>query len=475
MLTTALERGSIVSDVCYWSATRMADSIRKKETSSEEIVRACIQRIEEVNPIVNAVVQSDFDNAISRAKQADEAIKNNDIWGPIHGVPVTIKDSIEVSGIISAGGTMGRKDFIPEQDATLVNRLKEAGAIVLGTTNVPELCLAFEADNLVYGKTNNPYNTSLSSGGSSGGEAAIIASGGSPLGLGSDAGGSVRVPAHFCGIAGIKPTSGRLPRTGHFIPPGGAIDSLWQIGPMARSVDDLITVFPFLLGVDYQDVAIVPMPYHDPNEVKLETLRVGYYTDNQFVTPTKETVDTVTKCVNDLSAQGVTVEEVQLPNVDWVPDFWIDLLAADGGALVKHVFELCGTTEYHPLMQRLFEFCQRRAKTTAEFIAMFIRWDQFRAEMLNIIKDYDVLISPACAYTAAEHGTTYNNDVFCGFSYTIVYNLTGWPGTVVRCGTSNEGMPIGVQAVSKPWREDISLAVARYLEKQFSGWVKPEL
>ena len=210
----------------YESAAAMAAAIRKKEISAHELVRACLERIEEVNPRLNAVVQVCAEQALEEARHADQALARGDVIGPLHGVPFTLKDAIETKGVICTGGTEGRAHYVPHQDAVVVKRLREAGAILLGKTNCPELGWAWEADNLIYGRTNNPYDLNLSPGGSSGGESAIIAAGGSPFGLGSDAGGSVRFPAHCTGIASIKPTSGRVPRTGHFPGPGGLLDAL---------------------------------------------------------------------------------------------------------------------------------------------------------------------------------------------------------------------------------------------------------
>src|SRR5262245_57980307 len=229
----------------YASATALAQAIRSKKVSSEEVVNAYLQRIEAVNPQLNAVVQLTADTALKQAREADAALARGDSKGPLHGVPMTIKDSFDTAGVISTGGTKGRALFLPSQDAAAVARLRQAGAILMGKTNTPELTLSFETDNLIYGRTNNPYDLSRTPGGSSGGAAAIIAAGGSPLDLGSDLGGSIRLPSHFCGIAGIKPTSGRVPRTGH-IPSFdiGPLEAWMQVGPMARFVEDLILTLP---------------------------------------------------------------------------------------------------------------------------------------------------------------------------------------------------------------------------------------
>src|SRR5262245_36081292 len=220
-------KSSLNPKLYYSSASALAEAIRSKEVSSLEVVKAFLARIAEVNPKLNAVFQIQTEKAMAQAREADAALARGEVKGPLHGVPMTIKDSFDTAGVISTAGTKGRSQYVPTEDATVVARLKAAGAILLGKTNTPELTLAWETDNLVYGRTNNPYDLSRTPGGSSGGAAALIAAGGTPFDIGTDTGGSIRLPSHFCGIAGIRPTSGRVPRTGHIISYlAGSIDSL---------------------------------------------------------------------------------------------------------------------------------------------------------------------------------------------------------------------------------------------------------
>ena len=236
--------------------------------------RALLSRIEQVNGELNAVVQLSAQGAQTEAEAADAQLARGAVRGPLHGVPITIKDSLDTAGIVSTGGTTGRREFVPDHDATVVRRLREADAIILGKTNTPELTLSFETDNQVYGRTDNPFDVARTSGGSSGGAAAIIAAGGSPLDIGSDTGGSIRVPAHCCGITGLRPTSGRVPRTGHIVPYGlGSLDSLTTLGPMARRVEDLALTLPVISGVDWRDPTVVPLPLGDPKEVDCRIAR----------------------------------------------------------------------------------------------------------------------------------------------------------------------------------------------------------
>jgi amidase len=458
-------------ELIFASATEQAKAIRERQISSEELVRACIKRIEEVNPQLNAVVQLPAETALGQAREADKALAKGEIRGPLHGVPFTLKDAIETEGVVSTGGTQGRASYVPKEDATVVKRLRAAGGVLLGKTNCPEFGWAWESDNLIYGRTNNPYDLSLSPGGSSGGESAIIAAGGSPIGLGSDAGGSVRFPAHCTGIAAIKPTSGRVPRTGHFPGPGGTLDALWQIGPLARSVADLNAVLPIIAGVDWRDPAIVPMPLGDATKVDLKALRVAFYTDNGIETPDRESIETVKKAASALEASVTAVEEARPRDLEQTYEIYLSLFTADGGAGLEELLEMAGTKKVHPLMQRVLDLQRSGAKSTAAFVSLIGQWDAFRRSLLSFMEQFDVMVCPVCSFPGMVHGSTY--DRLSAFSYTMTCNLTGWPAAVVRAGTSRAGLPIGVQIVARPWREDVALAVAAEIERALGGYQRP--
>ena len=455
------------------SASRQARAVRSKEVSSSELVEAHLDRIEKVNPRLNAVVQMAADRALEAARAADAALKRGQIQGPLHGVPVTFKDAIETGGIVSTGGTLGRRSYVPGEDAEVVRRLRAAGAIVLGKTNCPELGWAWESDNLVYGRTNNPFNLSLSPGGSSGGEAAIIAAGGSPLGLGSDAGGSVRFPAYCCGITAIKPTSGRVPRTGHFPGPGGTLDALWQIGPLARFVEDLSLALKIISGAGWHDTAIVPMPLRDPKAVKIPELRVAFFTDNGIEAPSAEIAEAVRKAAEALRGAGAQVEEARPPVMQETYEIYLGLFCADGGTGLRDLLEAAGTTDSHPLMQRVLALQRSHALTLREYGALVGRWDAYRQGMLSFMEGYDVILSPVCSFAGMAHGSTY--DRLPAFSYTMAYNLTGWPAAAVPVDATPEGLPLGVQLAARPWREEVALAAAQHLETSLGGWQKPPL
>jgi amidase len=448
------------------SVTWLANAIRTKQVSSEEVVRAFLKRIEQVNPKLNAVVQLRADAAIAEAQAADKALRTKKVHGPLHGVPFTVKDSYDTVGIISTAGLKGRDSFVPEADATAVARLRAAGAILLGKTNTPELTLAFETNNLVYGRTNNPYNLDRTSGGSSGGAAAILAASGSPFDLGSDTGGSIRLPSHYCGIVGLKPTQGRIPRTGHIISFDGPHQSLTHAGPMARYVEDLSLLFQILAGPDGVDPAIIPMPLRDPNKVDLRKLRTAFFMDNGDVPATAETKAVISEAAKKVAAAGADVSEARPERVGEAYDFYIAILWADAGAWARRLLLKNGTHEAL-LDQRLSQF---KAIPISDYTALLERWDLFRSQMLRFWQHYDVLLCPVNAHPAIPHGTTYQGRNLAAYGYTMAFNLTGWPSTVVRCGTSSEGLPTGVQVVAPPWREDVSLAVAQHLQSELKGW-----
>ena len=335
-----------MDELIYASATALAQTIRTKQVSSQEVVEAYLARIDAVNPKLNAVVQVTADTALAEARAADVTLARGELKGPLHGVPMTIKDSFDTAGVVSTGGTLGRRSYVPNEDATVVARLRQAGAILLGKSNTPELTLFIETDNLVYGRTNNPYDLSRSPSGSSGGAAAIIAAGGSPLDIGSDTGGSIRQPAHYCGVAGLKPTAGRVPRTGHIISyDSGPLEQLTQLGPLARTVEDLSLTLPLIAGPDWRDPTIVPMPLGDPAAVDLGRLRAAFFTDNGIVSPVPAVAEAIANAARALAEAGVAVEEARPPEIEHSRDTWMELVLADGAAWIQRLLREAGTTE----------------------------------------------------------------------------------------------------------------------------------
>ena len=338
-----------MSDAIYWSANRIAREIRAGNLSAREMVDSCLDRIDQVNPRINAVVQRACERARSEADALDRQAARGRFKGPLHGVPITIKDSFDTEGIISTGGTLGRKSFIPQHDAPVVARLRDAGAVLLGKTNTPELTFSGETSNLIYGRTNNPYDLERSPGGSSGGSSAVIACGGAALELGSDTGGSIREPAHLCGIAGIKPTSGRTPRTGHIVPYGGGVlDSLTQVGPMARYVEDLALALPLICGPDGTDPAVVPVPIRDPQDVDLSALRIAWYADNGIVSPHEDIQRVVTESARVLQQRGLNLTAQLLPGTRDLVNLTTQLREATNAGFILRLLERYGTVQHGP-------------------------------------------------------------------------------------------------------------------------------
>lgn len=420
-------------DVIGAPATWLARAIRLKKVSSLEVVRAHLDHIHTVNPRLNAVVFATAESAIKEARAADRRNKRKNKLGPLHGVPFTAKDIFNTAGLPTTAGLRMMRTHIPDRDATVVARMRGAGAILIGKTNCPPGGVGNDSWNPLHGGTRNPYNINRSPGGSSSGEAAIIAAGGSPLGLGSDSGGSIRMPAHYCGIAALKPTAGLVPVTGAYALPGGLSDPRTQAGPMARYVADLELTLPILAGPDGVDSGVVPVPL--PKRVpKLAGLRVAWYSDDGLAKPTTAIASTVRAAAKALSAAGCSVTEERPP----------DLAEA-------HQVTLGYWGRRHISHERLYQ-----------------RWDAFRTELLEFMSRFDLILSPVAPEVAPLYRAKARTPH--PYTYTIPYSLTGNPCVVVRAGTSPENMPIGVQVVARNWNDLVALRAARAIERALGGW-----
>lgn len=453
----------------------MAERIRRREISSVELMQAHLHQIETVNPKLNAAIEVLSESALEQAAHADDLFSRGELLGPLHGVPFSVKDSINVEGTRCTAGTLGFKESgVAAEDATLVRRLREAGGIPIAKTNLPDLLFSFESDNLIFGRTNNPYDLARTAGGSSGGEAALIAAGGSPLGLGSDAAGSVRVPAAFCGIAAIKPTSGRLPRTGHVPPFGGWVERLWQIGPMARSVDDIDFAMRLLSGEDGRDWTSPPAAL---SELPVE--RVAFMTHNGFARCDRAVVDTVECAAKALAEAGLQVEEHTPPALDRAFELELAILGADGGEGIDSYLREINSDRVHPLLANFVDRTRPYRATGAEFAKRWAEWDAYKAGLMSFFDRFDVLVSPVYTQAALPHGGSATDENFAGFSYTMAWNVAGFPAAVVRCGSfhTQDGaeLPVSVQVIAKPWREMSALAICKKLEQALGGWVAPTM
>jgi amidase len=457
------------------SASALAKAIRSGEASSEEVVGAHIKRIEEVNPRLNAVVQLAAESALAQASKADRMLARGEIKGPLHGVPITIKDSLETRRVISTSGSKARAIYAPDVNATAVERLFEAGAILLGKTNVPEMTFYAHTDNLVYGRTNNPYDLSRTPGGSSGGEAAIIAACGSPLGLGSDAGGSQRVPAHFCGATTLRPTNGRVSRAGHFPPIEGLFGEVLAVGPMARYVEDLVLTLPLIAGPDWRDPWTVPAPLADPRMVELQKLRVAFYTDNGVSASTPEVIAAVKASASVLSDSGSIVEERVPDGLPQSFELYLGLMTVYANTEMGILLQSTNMDDVFPSLRRALETLRGAKPSLEDFTNIMTNWRLFQSHMLSFMRNYDVILCPASHCPAPPHEATEDDQYIAVLSHAMPYGLTGWPAAVTRAGSSPEGLPIGVQIVAGPWREDVALAVAQRLEFAFGGFQPPAI
>ncbi len=462
------------ADLLARSGTEQGRLLATGDLSSVDLIQAHLRRIDEVNPQLNAVVEVLRETALREASESDSRRHAGLERGPLDGVPFSVKDSIEVRGTSCSAGTLGRQHAAPARtDATLVARLRNAGAIPIARTNLPDLLFAFESDNLLFGRTNNPYDLARSPGGSSGGEAALIAACGSPFGLGSDAAGSVRVPAHYCGIASLKPTQGRLSRRGHVPAASGWLEMIWQIGPMARRVEDLHTLMNVLAGADEWDRSALPVPFRDPAQVELKDLRLAFFTDNGIVPADADTARVVNQAAHALMPEVAAMEQRRPTGIEASYDLEMKLIGPDGGAGLHGYLQEIGSTETHPILQGWLTKLTKYETDLAGFAAYWAELDRFRDSLFTFLHEFDAVISPVSISPAVLHGESIQPGIFPGFSYTMTHNLTGWPAGVVRCGTSATGLPIGVQVAAAPWREDIVLAILARLEHTFGGWSPP--
>lgn len=436
----------VPADIVFASATTQARLVRDKDISAEELVQSHLARIAQVNPKLNAVVQLAEAHALAKARAADVALARGEVLGPLHGVPFTVKDWIDVAGVPCTGGEVTYRERIPNADATVVARLRAAGGIFLGKTNVI-------VENDVYGRTDNPYRAAYSPAGSSSGEAAIIAAGGSPLGLGSDSGGSIRQPAHNCGVAGLKPSTRRLPLTGHFPIIVPMNDPRTTIGPLARYVEDLALALPLIMGPDWQDTSVVPVPLGDWREVRLEALKVAFYTHHAEAEPTAETAASTRAVAKALDGVVESVEEALPERIEEA----YDITRSYWQRTESHELET-----WVPTGQSSFN--------GDEVAKHLFEWDRFNRALLRFMARFDVILTPVAEKPAMPHEEDQGR-----IPYTLPYSLSGYPAVAVRAGTSPDGLPIGVQVVARPWRDDVALAVARHVEQALGGYRPPAL
>ncbi|HND19172.1 MAG TPA: amidase [Acidobacteriota bacterium] len=468
-----------MDQLIFASATELAQAIRAKDVSSEEVVSAHLHRIQTINPKLNAFTEVFAEQALTQARQADQSLAQGTLLGPLHGVPISVKDVFDIAGVRTVTGSRLRETTVATTDAPVVTAVKRAGAVILGKTNVPECGLDYRSENLVFGRTSNPWDLSRVPGGSSGGEAAAIASGCSPIGLGSDLGGSIRVPSHFCGIAGLNPTPGRISSLGHFPTVLGPMSLGFSAGPMARRIDDLSLLFQIMVEADPRDPATVPLSARTGDTPVNGGLKVMWYASDGVTPVTAETAASVEQAAALLGEQGFETVHHKPAGVERGFELWFYFLGQSSVPLLLNMYkgkeDLMG-----PLMQGLLHIIQ--PMSFEQFLTVWIERDLLRRSVLNELGDNGVLLCPVAATPAFSHDqqdkfeiNQHKVDYLQAFTYAQIYNLLGLPSVVVRCGKSPEGLPIGVQIVGRPFEEEKVLAVARVLENAGGGYQRPPL
>ena len=469
------------------SAMRLAGMIRSRRVSSREVVEAHIRRIEQVNPVINAVVAKRFEQALKEAHRADEQISKRGQSEPglLHGVPCTIKESFALNGMPNTGGLVARTGHTADSDATAVARLRAAGAIPLGVTNVSELCMWMESSNRVYGRTNNPYDPACHVGGSSGGEGAIIAAGGSPLGLAADVAGSIRLPAFFSGVFGHKPTACLVPNSGQFPIAVNQAGRYLCTGPITRSAEDLMPLLKIMAGPDGEDPLCRPAQIGDTRCVEAKDLDVFLVTGNAAAKVDAELVSAMRDAADALSARGARVETTTIAGLEDSFYIWSAMMDAAGGPSFA---ELMGQGRAINAWLELLRWVLGRSEHTLPAIGLAIlekapallpglqekyldRAPRLKDELNKKLGPRGVMLYPTFTCTAQRHNLPLLRFFHSG--YTSIVNVMELPATQVPLGLGSRGLPMGVQVVANAGNDHLSIAVAEILETELGGWVPP--
>jgi Asp-tRNA(Asn)/Glu-tRNA(Gln) amidotransferase A subunit family amidase len=464
----------------YSSIAETLEKFRRKEISPVELIAAHLDRIAQIQPQLNPFVHIDAESARARARDSESRIARGETLRPLEGIPLTVKSSLDVAGWPCPAGSLLRKDYVPTTNAPLVSRLEDAGAILLGNTNTPEFLMAYETDNRLSGKTSNPWNPAYSAGGSSGGEAAAIASGCSRGGVGSDGGGSIRTPAHFCGICGLKPTPGRIPTTGHFPPGAGAFAWIGVVGPMARTVADLRALFAIMCGPDPGDALSAPVPLREVAATDLRGLRIGILESPELGRPTPETLSTLRRAAQLLCDLNHRVEPFKLQKLDQALELWWFFF----GPVIADLFRqstMGKESDLSPMLASYLEVALAEPKVTLDsFQKACVDRDLVRASLFRQLRDVPILLSAVSTAPAFKHGAgNYRPNDPDNYRDTMRFcqwlNLAGFPGLSLPMGQSPEGLPINIQLIGRPHEEELLLAVAAQLELARGPWKAPPL
>jgi len=489
-----------MSNLVWKPAVELAQMIRDRHLSAIELLDAHLQQISQHNSKLNAICTVDEENARIHAKQADEALARGENWGALHGVPVTIKDIFETAGLRTTAGYIPLKDYVPQQDATAVARLKAAGAIVLGKTNMAELAGNYQSTNSLFPRVNNPWNVEYTAGGSSGGSAAAVAAGLSPLDLGNDLAGSVRQPAHFCGVYGLKPTDRRISTAG-MIPevPGMpyCLRQMMTVGCFARSLEDLRLCFSLIAGADLRRPDVPPVPLDHPSGKSLSDLKVAW-TEQWIEVPVASEIRTAMQKVSAALAQTGAQIQHWLPNSFNLSEIlnlyarmaaYINLYAqpVDRYNLQRSATQIFRTaTQGDKALRKLGDFSRvlpelLNPSLKGYFEALTER-DRFIAQLDMELAPWDVWLTPVAATPAFTHrpawsainvdSKPYPHAVANG-AYTMPFNLGGHPAVVIPIGQTSSGLPIGMQIIGKRWKEMELLTIAQQLDAVIGGFRSP--
>jgi Asp-tRNA(Asn)/Glu-tRNA(Gln) amidotransferase A subunit family amidase len=472
-----------LSDLLTQPAVDLLALLTAKKISALELAEMHIERIEQLNPQLNALVDFDPDEIRRDARTLDNAPSAR---GALHGFPLTIKSSISVAGRLCETGSVFNKGRRPTSDAETVRRLREAGAVILGTTNCPEFLMAYETDNRLYGRTSNPWDLTRTSGGSSGGESAAIAAGLSAGGVGSDGGGSVREPAHFTGICAMKPTPGRIPTAGHLPENTGPFALLGTVGPMARTMADVTLLFRVLSGALDIDPIAAPVPYQPLSAAALKQTRIGYFEDDGLVPVTAETRQAVQDAVHSLRRHGFHVEPFRPASLERARKLWHTFFVRCGAMLLE---PLAGNrqSELSPTFLDFLSIAHTQPRLAAdELLLAWCETDMVRSQLLAEMHDFPILLSPVCSIPAFRHGERHwtlsdvhgapqSLDYLDAMRFTQWFNLLGAPAAVVPVARSSEGLPIGLQLAGRPYADEQVLGVAAILEQDFGYTAPPPL
>lgn len=467
------------------SAHELATRIRQGDTSAQDVVAAHIEGIRRINPSLNAMVGERFTQAMEEAAQADQRVASEPTASlpPLLGVPCTVKECFEVRGMPQTSGLRSRQDVVGSKDATVVSRLREAGAIVVGVSNTSELCMWMESDNRVYGRTNNPYDLSRSAGGSSGGEASLVGAGLSPIGLGSDVGGSIRIPAGFCGVFGHKPSGGLVPSTGQYPIAQGGAKTFLTTGPLTRRADDLMPTLRILAGPDGVDRGCIDYPLSDPSEHTLadHPVFIARFPKRARVSPVL--LKATEEAAASLEQAGARCREIDMPAFAKTITWWAAGLTSDGndpyrrmlglrgpGSLLRQFAKLPLRRADHTLPSLVLAGIDRRvmgSRTQRRFLDRARRARDQIAEHIGT----GIMVAPSYPLVAPRHGRAMMRPLAA--YTTIVFNVLELPVTQVPMGLDADGLPTGVQLVASHGHDHRTIRAAQHLEQRFGGWTPP--